>query len=70
MKDKFEAKLVNAFDFQRFEQNEKLSAIICKSQKDFGIFLSDDDLEQVNAAGETGFMQVIGDSDDKEKKHG
>ena len=50
-----ENKLFNLFDFQRFEKNPKLAAIIddVESRYSGGIYsLSDDDLGFVNAAGD------------------
>lgn len=50
-----EKKLFNLFDFQRFENNSKLAAIIddVESRYSDGIYsLSDDDLGFVNAAGD------------------
>ena len=46
-----EQKLKNLFDFQKFEQNQKLSKIIEKAESE-GVMLSDEELSFVNAAGE------------------
>lgn len=46
--------LSQAFDFQRFQQNPKLDAIIRDVESRYGNeSLSDEDLSQVNAAGDT-----------------
>ncbi len=46
-----EQKIKKLFDFQKFEQNRKLSKIIEEAESD-GVMLSDEDLSFVNAAGE------------------
>lgn len=40
------------FDYQRFEQNERLSAMLAKAEKAQPAFLEDEELEWVAAAGE------------------
>ena len=40
------------FDYQRFEQNERLSAMLSKAEKAQPAFLDDEELEWVAAAGE------------------
>ena len=57
---KTEAKLSSIFDFQRFEGNKKLQALIDETETRYAYALSDDDLEWVNAAGEI---------ENKDKKH-
>lgn len=47
-----ETKLRELFDFQRFEQNERLAEMIAKAESSCCEALSDDDLEFVCAAGE------------------
>ena len=47
-----EKKLHRLFDFQKFQGNEKLSAMIGDVETCYGRALSDDDLELVSAAGE------------------
>ena len=47
-----ERKLFQAFDRQRFQQNERLSDIIGEVESRYAQALSDDDLEMVSAAGE------------------
>ena len=44
-----EKKLKSLFQYQKFEQNERLAALIAESEKN--VALTDDDLSQVNAAG-------------------
>lgn len=47
-------KLTQAFDFQKFQQNPRLAAIIRDVESRYDrAALSDDDLELVSAAGET-----------------
>ena len=46
-----EKKLKKLFDFQRFEQNQKLSKMINEAGSE-GVMLSDEDLSFVNAAGD------------------
>ena len=45
-----EQKLKKLFDFQKFEQNQKLSKMINEAESE-GVLLSDEELAQVNAAG-------------------
>ena len=47
-----EKKLPQLFDFQRFEQNEKLGRLIQETEGWYARELSDESLEFVNAAGE------------------
>lgn len=47
-----EKKLRQLFDFQKFSENPRLAEMIEETEKCYGETLSDDDLEQVNAAGE------------------
>lgn len=53
-------KLTALFDYQRFERNKKLQALIDETETRYAYALSDDDLEWVNAAGEI---------ENKDKKH-
>ena len=46
-----ERKLFQAFDRQRFQQNERLASIIGDVESRYARALSDDDLEMVSAAG-------------------
>ena len=55
-------KLTALFDYQRFERNKRLQALIDDTERRFLCSLSDDDLEWVSAAGE--------ETDPKEKKDG
>ena len=55
-------KLTALFDYQRFERNERLQALIEDTENRCMNALSDDDLEWVSAAGE--------ETDLKEKKDG
>lgn len=47
-----EKKLRQLFDFQKFSENLRHAEMIEETEKCYGKALSDDDLEQVNAAGE------------------
>lgn len=55
-------KLTALFDYQRFERNKKLQALIEDTENRCMNALSDDDLEWVSAAGE--------ETDPKDKKDG
>lgn len=55
-------KLTALFDYQRFERNERLQALIEDTENRCMNALSDDDLEWVSAAGE--------ETDLKDKKDG
>ena len=55
-------KLTALFDYQRFERNKRLQALIDDTARRCLCSLSDDDLEWVSAAGE--------ETDPKEKKDG
>ena len=46
-----EKKLAKLFDYQKFEQNEKLSTLIKETEERCARELNDEDLEMVNAAG-------------------
>lgn len=47
-----ERKLKNLFDFQKFEKNKHLESLIRQSEDEGIRRLSDDELSQVNAAGD------------------
>lgn len=47
-----EKTLARLFDFQRFSGNTRLADIIADTERRYDNSLSDDDLEEVNAAGE------------------
>ena len=47
-----EEKLRRLFDFQKFSENLRLAEMIDETEKRYGKTLSDEELEQVNAAGE------------------
>ena len=55
-------KLTALFDYQRFERNKRLQALIEDTENRCMNALSDDDLEWVSAAGE--------ETDPKDKKDG
>lgn len=48
-----EKKLTRLFDYQRFENNSRLSKIIAQTEAKYAKQLDEDDLFLVNAAGET-----------------
>ena len=54
-----EQKLKKLFDFQKFEQNQKLSKMIDDAESE-GVLLTDEELSFVNAAGETTPSDVSG----------
>ena len=54
-----EKKLRRLFDVQKFENHDKLSAIIGDVGSRYGRALSDDDLELVSAAGEVRTIKTI-----------
>ena len=47
-----EQKLTKLFDFQRFEKNAHLEAVIRSAEADYASELSDDELSWVAAAGD------------------
>ena len=47
-----EAKLKSLFDYQRFEANGRLAALIADTESRYGCELFEDDLGLVNAAGD------------------
>ena len=47
-----EAELRRLFDFQKFSENLRLAKMMNETEKRYGEALSDEELEQVNAAGE------------------
>ena len=48
---KMEKKLFNIFDFQKYEENERISKMIEETEQRFGTDIKVEDLEQVTAAG-------------------
>lgn len=61
-----ENKLKKLFDYQRFENNARLSAIIADTDSRYSRELSDDDLFMVNAAGE--FTAPMMNEEEKKNK--
>ena len=49
---KMENKLKKLFEYQKFEQNERLAKLIAETEARQAAEISDDDLEMVTAAGE------------------
>ena len=49
---KMENKLIKLFEYQKFEQNERLAKLIAETEARQATEISDDDLEMVAAAGE------------------
>ncbi|TGY92618.1 hypothetical protein E5329_19410 [Petralouisia muris] len=47
-----EEELRRLFDFQKFSENLRLAEMLDETEKRYGEALSDEELEQVNAAGE------------------
>ena len=47
-----ENKLIRLFEYQKFEQNERLAKLIAETEARQAAEISDDDLEMVAAAGE------------------
>lgn len=58
------------FDFQKYEDNEKLRKIIADTEERYDSALSDDDLEMVNAAGVNQMTTVFQNLDIHEKAKG
>lgn len=50
--NRLEKRLAVLFEFQRFAQNRRLTSLIAGAEARFSALLSDDDLEQVSAAGQ------------------
>ena len=66
-----ENKLKKLFDYQRFEQNEKLEKLVRETENHYATELSDEDLSLVSAAGESGIDTNFGASNmPKEKQVG
>lgn len=59
-------KLTALFDYQRFEHNERLQALIEDTESRCSCALSDDDLEWVSAAGEETDLNDKKDGQDDE----
>lgn len=62
-----ENKLSRLFDFQKFEKNNALEALIAESENRYARELSDDDLEFVNAAGEMTSPMIPTDPNSRKK---
>lgn len=63
-----EEQLKKLFDFQRFEQNKRLAALIEGAEERYGHTLSDEDLECVSAAGEPDAQRAQKGEDDGRKE--
>ena len=59
-----EKRLALLFDFQRFAQNRRLAALIAGAEARFSALLTDDDLEQVSAAGQPDERNLKGERPD------
>lgn len=46
-----EDKIRLLFDYQKFEQNQRLAALIAKTEEAYGDCIAENDLESINAAG-------------------
>ena len=58
-----ENKLKQLFDYQKFEKNAKLDALIAGAHSRYAEALSDDDLEMVSAAGEISELNKAAEND-------
>ncbi len=58
-----ENKLKKLFEYQKFEKNAKLDALIAGTHSRYGEALSDDDLEMVAAAGEIAECDKVVEND-------
>ncbi len=58
-----ENKLKKLFEYQKFEKNAKLEALIAGTHSRYGEVLSDDDLEMVAAAGEISELSKAAEND-------
>ncbi len=59
--------LFSLFDFQRFEQNDSLAALIRETEQRYGgRALSDDDLSLVSAAGDAALPRPAGGGEEDE----
>ena len=61
-------RLTQVFDYQRFQQNKRLSAIIDDVQSRYSHVLTEDELDMVSAAGVPGmnaFSEELRDDDDQ-----
>lgn len=56
------------FDYQRFERNARLDALIERAEERYGHMLSDEELEWVSAAGEPDAQRTKKGDDDGGKK--
>ena len=68
-----ERKLFQAFDRQRFQQNARLASIIGDVESRYARALTDDDLEQVSAAGAADPVMeeiLLSPADMQEKRQG
>ena len=63
-----EHKLKKLFDYQKFENNSELEALIAETRGRYAKELSDDELEMVSAAGVISKMDAITEIDDGEDK--
>ena len=63
-----ENKLKKLFDYQRFEQNDKLEKLIHETESRYARELSDEDLSLVNAAGEPEADKIRGGSTPQKEK--
>ena len=52
-----ESKLKQLFDFQRFQNNDRLARMIIETESRYGKELNDEDLSFVSAAGEESFCR-------------
>ena len=60
--------LKQLFDYQRFERNKRLAALIERAEERYGHTLSDEDLEWVSAAGEPDALRAQKDNGDGRKE--
>ena len=67
---KMENILRRLFDYQRFEQNERLAALINDTQARCAAELDDDALENIAAAGDFHSMDLTDEKDRREKDGG
>ena len=62
--NRLEKRLAFLFEFQHFAQNRRLAALIAGAEARFSALLTDDDLEQVSAAGQPDERNLKGEHPD------
>ena len=62
---KMERKLAQIFEYQKFQKNSRLADLIAETERRYSGAVSDEDLEWVNAAGDSSAVHILAENGER-----